>query len=278
MVGLILRFLRVRDWFYFLPLPVLSWSPADADPLRLVVAAGVAACCLAFAYGWNNLRDSQLDRSSGKNPLVGGVPSGGAPYLTILFSLSAVALAAGAWLGPVPGVATGIQLVGSALYSGGPRIKRIPVVGTLTNLLIFCPLAFLCQGPLPWVPGLWALTGLFGLVLAQNQLLHEAMDHDEDLADGVRTTAALLGPDVTAMVSGVLGLAAGVLTVGLGSSSGTPWWFVAAALPVSLFSLAILLRPAGGAPDRRRRIQRAVGMVTCGMTWGFLVFLPAVTG
>ncbi|MFH1530474.1 MAG: UbiA family prenyltransferase [Pseudomonadota bacterium] len=278
MVRQLLRFLRVRDWFYFLPLPVLSCAPDASHLLRLVAGVGVAACCLAFAYGWNNLRDAQLDHSRGKNPLAGGVASDGVPYLAVLFSLAAVALAGAALLGPVPSLAAGIQLVGAALYSGGPRIKRIPVVGTLTNLWIFCPLAFLCQGSLPWVPGLWVLTGLFSLVLVQNQLLHEAMDHDEDLADGVRTTAAILGPRFTAVVSGVLGLTAGVVIGWLGMSSDVPLLFAGAAFPVSIFSLAIVLRPAGGAPARRRRTQRAVGMLTCGLIWVFYVIAPAVWG
>ncbi len=274
----ILRFLRVRDWFYYLALPVLSWDSVAPDPLRLVVAVGIAACCLAFAYGWNNLRDAGLDRSIVKNPLAGeGIP-GGDRHLVMLFLLSALALAGAGWLGPVPSFAAGLQLVGSAFYSGGPRLKRLPVVGTLTNLWIFCPLAFLCQGPLPWAPGLWAFTGLFGLVLVQNQLLHEAMDHDEDLADGVRTTAAILGPNVTAAVSGMLGVAAGAVTVWAGSSAGMPLLFAGAAAPITLFSLAIFLRPGGGAPERRRRIQRGMGMATCGLAWGLYTFGPMVSG
>jgi 4-hydroxybenzoate polyprenyltransferase len=272
-----LRFLRVRDWFYFLALPLLSWDPSAPDLLRLVVAAAVAACCLAFAYGWNNIRDAGLDRSVAKNPLAGGGSRSGATNLFLLAGLAAAGLGGGAWLGVIPGSAAAIQLTGSALYSGGPRLKALPVVCTLANLWIFCPLAFLCQGPLPWTSGLWAFTGLFGLVLVQNQLLHEAMDCEEDASDGVRTTAALLGPSATAVLSAGLGLAAGAATVALGVSVGAPVVYGAAALPVTLFSLAVLLRPGAGTPGARRRLQRAVGMATCGLAWGLYVAAPLVT-
>ncbi len=274
----VLRFLRLRDWFYFLVLPVLSWDHAAPDPLRLVVAVLVAGCCLGFAYGWNNLRDAKLDLSVAKNPLAGAGRPGSDRHRVLLLCLTAAALAAGAWLGPIPGAAVAFQLVGSALYSGGPRIKRIPVVGTLTNLWIFCPLAFFCQGPLPWATGLLGFTGLFGVVLVQNQLLHEAMDLDEDLADGVRTTAAILGPTVTAALSGGLGLFAGAITVLMGATVEMPLLFGAAALPITLFSLAVFLRPGGARPQGRRKAQRAVGMATCALAWALYVFGPLVAG
>ena len=277
MGGEVLRFLRVRDWFYYLVLPVLSWEPDTSPPTRLLLGVGVAACSLGFAYGWNNLRDVRLDRSREKNPLVGGIGRSNR-HVLLLWILPLLALGGGAWLGPIPVVAAGTQLAGSALYSGGPRIKRLPVLGTLTNLWIFCPLAFLCQGSLPWASGLWAFTCLFGIVLVQNQLLHESMDRDEDLGDGVRTTAALLGVRGTAVLSGVLGLLAGMVTIRVGVSVGMPLLFVGAALPVTVFSLFIVLRPGGDAPARRRRRQRVVGMATCGIAWALYTFLPRLAG
>lgn len=274
----LLRFLRIRDWYFYLVLPLLSCELNASAPLRFAVAAAVAACCLAFAYGWNNLQDAGLDRSQRKNPLAG--TSGPRPKgpVRVLVVLTALALAGSAWLGPIPAAAAVVQLVGSALYSGGPRLKRLPVVGTLTNLLIFAPLALLCQGPGPLAPSLGGFLALFGLVLIQNQLIHEVMDQEEDQADGVRTTAQLLGRKPTMVVSGILGMAASGATVFMGVQGGLHLSFIGAALPITIFSLTTLVRPGRGEARSLRRIQRMAGMMTCGLAWVIHVLSPWMVG
>ncbi|MFT7623397.1 MAG: 1,4-dihydroxy-2-naphthoate octaprenyltransferase [Myxococcota bacterium] len=205
--------LRVPQWWYFASLPLAAAAATpDVSAVnllgRLTLAVLAAAASLAFAFGLNAITDRAGDREVRKNPLAGRleVPP---TVLPTVWATALVALLLVLPLGLASIVLMAISLVAGAIYSAGPRLKARPVIGTLCNAAIFVPLLGL--GLLPTVN--WAvLTGLglvFGVLLTQNQLIHEIADETEDRAAGSRTTAVVLGSSAAR----ALALGLGVLAV-----------------------------------------------------------------
>ncbi|HZS36854.1 MAG TPA: UbiA family prenyltransferase [Polyangia bacterium] len=206
--SLVWAVLRAGQWVHFLALPAAGLDGALLDrpaalSLRLAASAGVAALALAYAYGLNAISDRATDLDAGKNPLAGvaGCPPS---IVALMIAVGAAALIAGAALGQL--VAITVSLAAATVYSIGPRLKRLPFLGTALNAAIFVPLLFLARaGGSP--PAFALLVVTFALLLLQNQLLHERADAVEDSASGARTTATLLGDRATRALALVLGLA-----------------------------------------------------------------------
>lgn len=244
------RALRASGWWYFslLPLTSLVGEADGVDIGRLLAGVAVAALCLAYAYGFNGIADRGMDRDAGKNALAGLVelPREAA---VLVGACAAGALLIAAALSPVALVATGVSLVAATLYSARLRLKRLPIVGTLVNMLIFAPLPFVGARHLP-SPEMLVLAYCFCVLVTQNQLLHEIADRHEDASGGVRTTAVvvgaaglraiavLLGPvaalllwrmpaaPLTALAA-TLGLSAGAAMIALGDMERAAQWRVA---------------------------------------------------
>lgn len=209
---------RARQWWYFAALPIVSadWRATQyshAALVRLALAVGAAALCLAYAYGINAVEDRAADRNVVKNPLAG---TSRVPHLVlVLLALSGVlAIALGAALGTTSVVAVAVSLTGGTVYSAGPRCKALPVLGTAVNALIFVPLLFVGQANPALLPAQELFCITFLALLTQNQLLHELADRDEDAAAGARTTALTLGESTTAAIALLVGLA-GALAIAL---------------------------------------------------------------
>jgi 4-hydroxybenzoate polyprenyltransferase len=127
----------------------------------------------------------------------------------MLIALVILALAPAAYLGLTALVAASVSVIGGAVYSGGPRLKRFPVVGTLANLLIFTPLAFV--GGTPVFERKWLLLLVaFGALLVQNQLIHETAHLQDDQRNEIHTTAVTFGPRFASFAAGSFGILAGV--------------------------------------------------------------------
>ena len=223
------RALRGSGWWYFslLPLTALVGDPrAGTDVvLRLVGSVAVAGLCLAFAYGFNGIIDRGMDRDAGKNSLAGLVELP-REAVALVVGCALVALGIAAMLTPVALLGTGMSLVAGTLYSGG--LKRLPVVGTVVNVLIFVPLPFLAMVDSP-TAGMLFLIFCFYVLVTQNQILHEIGDSEEDIAAGVRTTAVAIGATGVRLIAVLLGpLAALVLWRSYPSAS--PTLIIAAAL------------------------------------------------
>ena len=196
-----LRLYRVLDWLHFLPLPLAGWLAGDARSARALVGSIVGwGCALAYMSAINQAFDDQLDRHAGKNPVGARFHRRGAILLSLPPAVAAVLVVA--WLAPA-GLLPMLLLLGAAtVYSAPPRLKRVPVVGTLWNIVIALPALFLAdRAPLDRPP-LRALVGLFALLLLVSQLIHEAEDREDDRAGGVSTLAVLMG------ARGALGAAA----------------------------------------------------------------------
>lgn len=210
-----LRLYRVLDWLHFLPLPLAGWLAGDARSACTLVGSLVGwAFALAYMSAINQAFDDQLDRHAGKNPVGARFHRREAIVLSLPPAVAAVLVVA--WLAPA-GLPPMLLLLGAAtVYSAPPRLKRVPVVGTLWNILIALPALFLADRASLDRPSLRVLVGLFALLLLVSQLIHEAEDREDDRAGGVSTLAVLMG------ARGALGAAA----LGL------------AALPTVTFSLA----------------------------------------
>ncbi len=198
----------------------------EGDVVRLAGGVLVAALCLAYAYGFNGITDRGMDRNEAKNALAGlvAVPREAA-LLVAACAIAALAIAAA--LTPVALLGAGMSLVAATLYSAQPRLKRLPVVGTLVNVLIFVPLPLLTAVGPP-SPGMLFLTYCFYVLLTQNQILHEIADSHEDLTAGVRTTGVVVGATGVRVIAVILGPLAALLL-----------WRIQATASVALFAAAL---------------------------------------
>jgi 4-hydroxybenzoate polyprenyltransferase len=227
----VLAALRAPQWLHFLALPAAGLDGAAlARPaqlaLRLGGAVGLAALALAYAYGLNAISDRATDLDPRKNPLA-GVAACPPAIVAAMIAVGAGALVAGFALGHL-GAVTG-SLAAATIYSIGPRLKRLPFLGTALNAGIFVPMLFFARSDVaPSAFVLWTTT--FTALLLQNQLLHERADAVEDAASGVRTTARVLGDRAT------WGLALALGVVGV-----TMAFVVAPSLVAALLSTAVLI-------------------------------------
>ncbi len=202
-----LRAVRSPHWWYFTPLPLASLvgdAAGDLDTVaRCLGGMVVTALCLAYAYGLNGIADRGMDRNSAKNSLAGldGVPRDAA-LLVAGCALGALGIAA--VMTPIALLGATVSLVAGTLYSALWRLKRLPVVGTFVNVMIFAPLPFLAVSGYPSTAVLF-LTYCFWVLLTQNQILHEVSDAAEDEAAGVRTTGVVVGPTGVRAIAFLLG-------------------------------------------------------------------------
>jgi 4-hydroxybenzoate polyprenyltransferase len=174
-----LRFYRVKDWLHFLPLPLLGWLSGEGS--RGALAAGLCGWAFALAYtsAINQAFDDRLDPAS-KNPRLKREQAIPLALLPLGASLLVMALFARAGL-----AAAAAMAVAATVYSAPPRLKRIPVVGTVWNVVIALPGFFFAGSALNG----WPVLALFAVLLLGSQLLHEAQDREDDAAGGVRTVA-----------------------------------------------------------------------------------------
>ncbi len=247
------RALRGSGWWYFSLLPLISLvgGPRGGDDvvLRLMGSVVVAGLCLAYAYGFNGITDRGMDRDAAKNSLAGLVEVPREAVLLVA-ACAVVALGSAAALTPVALVGTAMSLVAATLYSAQPRLKAVPVVGTLVNGLIFAPLPFLASVGPPSA-GMLFLAYCFYVLVTQNQILHEISDSQEDATAGVRTTGMVVGPTGVRVIAVILGPLAALLLWCLHAAAWVT--LVAAALGLCGGSMMVAL----GNAQRARRLRAA---------------------
>ncbi len=201
----------MRQWLHVLPLPLATFdATVPVDTALLAVARGIvnAFAILAFGFLVNAISDRHVDRDARKNPLL--VP-GRDGYKASLVTLPAVSIALAAFSPWPVQLATAFSLMVGIVYSVGPRLKIIPVVGTLTNAAWYTPVLFLGMAGPSLPAGFATIAIAFMTLLLQNQLIHEAGDRLEDEASGIRTTWLALGPRWTALLAAGVGAVATVV-------------------------------------------------------------------
>lgn len=256
----------MQDWVHFVPLVLLSagdWpflvAPLGASIFCAAVGLSVAAVINQVKdEAWDLVAPEVFEATFGLSfrflkRLVGCLVCLG---LLVAFAISVVA-----------GVAYIVMVLAGWSYSAGPRWKRVPVLGTTMNALVFAPLAFLGRGPAD--PGaFFAFACAFTLLLLQNQLLHEIAHADSDRLKGIRTTTIVVGGRVSGAAAALLGLAAGIVMIGFGVRRGEP------VVTFSGFGLALLSLAIGiGALSERadastlRLVHRWSAFFWGGVAW-----------
>src|SRR5262249_19989840 len=152
------------------------------------------------------------------------------------------------------------------VYSVGPRLKRIPVLGTLANTTNFAPLLWVGIAA-PRAPlGMAPLTLAFTCLLLQNQLLHEAADRDEDRRGQIRTSVLVFGPRACAVAPALLGGGAALIAAWPAALSWLPWVIV----PVFGAAFPLVLARHGDAASAMAGARRAHRL--CSLVTGTLIF------
>jgi len=210
-----LRLCRVRDWVHFLPIPLATFDPdAPRNAALLAAARGIAGAFTILAFGFllNSVADRRMDLDARKNPLIVPGADEHRYSLAALLVLALVLAAMGPW--PVQ-VATCSCLLLGCVYSAGPRLKSVPIAGSLANAAGFALLLFVGMRNASLPPRFGYVVLAFAALVLQNQLIHEAADRLEDRAGGIRTTWLMLGPRWTAVVAALSGLGATVAAAGI---------------------------------------------------------------
>lgn len=225
----LVRLYRVRDWLHFLPLPMAGWIAGDTRA-PTALAGGVAAWAMALAYmsAVNQAFDDRLDRP-GKNPVGARLSRRTALLWSLPAALGSLVVSV-AWA-PSRWHVTALLLVAATAYSAPPRLKRVPLVGTLWNVVLALPGLTLADAPRAAHPSFGALAGTFSLMLLASQLIHEAADRDDDRVGGVSTIAVVAG------ARGALFAAA----LCLAALTPVAWWLARAMAHRALFTAALCL-------------------------------------
>lgn len=204
-----MKFTRVKDWVHFLFLPLLTIVPGFIDWLDLILAIVCSGLCLGYAYGYNQYKDEGLDKQDESVALeMYGMKKNGLVLILLLMLILTLMLSF--VISRVSFLAAIISLFGSTVYSGGPTLKNVPIVGTLANLLIFIPLAFLGGGEAINFNFFIFVIALVGLLM-QSQMIHEAADYKDDIKNRIATTAVKYGLEVSkkgSLLWGVLSIVA----------------------------------------------------------------------
>jgi len=249
-----LRLYRVRDWIHILPLPLAALDAGA--PLDVALGAALrgvvnAFGILAFGFLLNAVSDRHVDRDPRKNPLIEpDAPS----YRSSLIVLPLVGLAMAAFSPRPVQLATLWCLLLGCLYSTGPRLKSLPVAGSIINAAGFTPILFLGMASVSLPPRFAYVAVAFAGLLFQNQLIHEAADRIEDEASGIRTTWLTLGPRWTALFACMAGCLATAATVSLLARGH---WLVFSAVVAAMFVVGFPYRLADPrlGPDEAGRIR-----------------------
>lgn len=218
---------RPTAWVHFLALPLASAT----SPLGAARGVAIALFVLAFGYLLNAVSDRAMDRPA-KNPLSSGESSASAT--PVLLALASAAGALAAFAPSCTRIATAVSLGAGVVYSVGPRLKRVPLLGTATNVACFAPLLWTGASGDDRPPGMHSLAAAFTCLLLQNQLLHEAADRDEDRAGLVRTSVLAIGHRRAALAAAFLGLAAAACAP---EASWTLAWAMTAAFAIGFPAL-----------------------------------------
>jgi 4-hydroxybenzoate polyprenyltransferase len=262
--------IRLRHWAHFLLLPLATFDPwSRSSEAYFAAARGVASAfsILAFGYLLNSLSDRRMDLDARKNAFI---VAGAGDARFLLFGLIAASVGL-ALLSPWPArLATLLCLAFGCIYSIGPRIKSIPIVGSLTNLANFGPLLFVGMQNASLPPGFAFLALAFAALLLQNQLIHEAADSVEDRRGGVRTTWMMLGPARTAWLAALLGLAATGAAASL-LSPFAPQTMVALCLGVFGVGFPLLLARRG--VESRVATRLRIAHRGCALLFGMGLFV-----
>jgi 4-hydroxybenzoate polyprenyltransferase len=267
-----LRFYRVLDWLHFLGFTLLGILLADASGSlslsRTVMIVAASAGLLAYAYSFNEVFDRELERlhcirqnsavsDDSTHALFPAVPLLGSLVLLLQFS----------WAVLVLGVL--FSLLWTTYSYPIPRLKAIPVVGTLVNGIGF-PLLFLIGFAAVRAPSFGCLWFFLALVLLgiPAQLIHEVCHSQGDRLLQLHTTAIRYGTR-RALQGGILALVCVIMLVAIMLNQGLVDIMTALSIGsfAGLFTLILLFehRRQDVANFRQLRVKYKYGGILVGI-------------
>ena len=197
----LIHFTRLHEWHPGKVPLVLGFvlttslaAPTSDDPFRVAIAYVLSVLYLATGYMLNNLADDEQDRAVNKRM---GLDAALLRWRVVPVIVSAaVCLGLGAAL--LPPVAAACLLGCHVLawtYSFPPRFKEHVLLGPFVAAFaqVTAPALTLAvaRGELPAISGLYLIvTFLYGLRML---MLHQVIDHDNDIRTSTRTTTTVLG-------------------------------------------------------------------------------------
>jgi len=238
------RLVRPESWLQYLGLVVLGWSSDRPGGLPLLPLLW-AAIYLGSGFAFNSACDAASDDPA-KNPLAGTGGSFGV-WQWVSGGILLLCAPLAFLMAPAHPCLAASQPLAGFLYSmPGTGLKRIPVLGTLSNIWLFIPLYWVAYsgeagGAVP------ALV-LLAVPMLQSQLIHEIVDLGEDIRARTGSTAALAG------TAGVRRLVAAFSVVLVLFAAGTALAGQVEPLPALAIALASL---AGFAPPAEPANWRA---------------------
>lgn len=244
-----LRLIRIPDFSHFLGLILLGafYRPTGEMPWSAFAVALVAGFFyLAHAYGLNNLCDVDIDRDghlAAKNPVANGELSAHAGNRFVAL-LAAVTLAFCTLLTRRHLECMAVMIVASFLYSSRTfRLKAVPVLGTLINVLLFIPLFFfgVFLTRTEWSGPLAAVGGFLAFSVVIPQLFHEIEDFNEDRRGRVATLRVKTSRGVSHLLIAVLAIGQGAVGFLLFYKGLLPFTAACAAAGLAGAQLAVIM-------------------------------------
>ena len=212
------------------------------------------------------------------------IPSGRIPGtwgLRIAVGWSLLSLAAALPLGGLGILAVAVALVFAWAYSAPPvRLKRNGWIGNAAVGITYEGLAWvtgavvLLDGGLP-APHVLAVAALYSLGAHGIMTLNDYKSVDGDLAMGIRSLPAALGPDLAALVLCVVMIVPQLVVLSLLRSWGAPGWAPMTIGALVCVQLALMVRFLR-APSERALFLSAVGVPF--YVWGMMVTAVALRG
>jgi 4-hydroxybenzoate polyprenyltransferase len=233
-----LRMMRIGDWIKFYPIiPIIGALLAGAAAVQVLLIWLIYFALIGYAFVVNNYYDVEIDRlhrgkaESDKNPLASGAISRrgvqvemvilvGVTFLSLSFSLPGFYLVL-------------LNLILVTAYSGGPRLKDVPLLDIVTHGLMF--------GALPFLAGFALVQGAItrdALLLAAIPFLlgcealiaHQVAEYEMDI-EGTKTTITRTGKGKGLVLLGVLEVVsiAILLYIAAAHAVNLPAWALAAA-------------------------------------------------
>ncbi len=234
-----LRMMRIGDWVKFYPIiPIIGAMLAGATAEQLLLIWLIYFALIGYAFVVNNYYDVEIDRlhrgkaESNKNPLAYGTISRRGVQVTMLLLVGVAFLSLGFYLLGFSLVLLNLLLV--TAYSGGPRLKDVPILDIVTHGLMFGALPFLAgfalvQGKV--TSDALLLAALPFLLGCEALIAHQVMEYEMDV-EGTKTTVTRLGKWKGLLLLGVLEVASIAILLGVNAHVHTvqlPSWTLAAA-------------------------------------------------
>lgn len=230
--------MRIGDWVKFYPMiPLIGALLAGATAEQLLLIWLIYSALIGYAFVVNNYYDVEIDRlhrgkaESNKNPLASGAIShrGVQAAMMLLVGVTFLSLS----LSFIGFSLVLLNLILVTAYSGGPRLKDVPILDIVTHGLMFGAVPFLAgfalvQGAVTYDALL--LTALPFLLGCEALIAHQVMEYEMDI-EGTKTTVTRLGKEKGLLFLGVLAAAsiAILLYVAAAHAVQLPSWALAIA-------------------------------------------------